>query len=85
MADDAADPLERIILDLLDQRAADASICPSDAARAAAPDDWRPLMQPVRDAAARLAAAGLVEVAQGGEVVDVTTARGPVRIRRSQR
>lgn len=82
MAHEAADPLERTILDLLDQRAADASICPSDAARAVAPDDWRPLMQPVRDAAARLAAAGSVEVTQGGEVVDVTTARGPVRIRR---
>ncbi|HTW17169.1 MAG TPA: DUF3253 domain-containing protein [Nocardioides sp.] len=82
MADDAADPLERTILDLLDQRAADASICPSDAARAASPDDWPALMQPVRDAAARLAAAGRVEVTQGGAVVDVTTARGPVRIRR---
>ncbi|WP_244930025.1 DUF3253 domain-containing protein [Nocardioides sp. W7] len=79
-----ADPLEQTILDLLDQRAPGATICPSDAARAAAPDDWRPLMQPVRDAAARLATAGLVEVTQGGAVVDVATARGPVRIRRPE-
>ena len=34
------------------------------------------------DAAARLVAAGDVEVTQGGSVVDVATARGPVRIRR---
>lgn len=74
--------LEQRILALLDTRAADVSICPSDVARAVAPDDWRPLMQPVRDAAARLAARGRVEVTQQGEVVDVTTARGPVRIRR---
>lgn len=76
--------LEQRILDLLATRDAASSICPSDVARDAAPDDWRPLMQPVRDAAARLAAAGRVEVTQGGRVVDVTTARGPVRIRRPQ-
>ncbi|MEI5671806.1 MULTISPECIES: DUF3253 domain-containing protein [unclassified Nocardioides] len=76
--------LEQRILALLDARAADASICPSDVARDVDPDDWRPLMQPVRDAAARLAASGRVEVTQQGQVVDVTTARGPVRIRRPQ-
>jgi hypothetical protein len=76
------DELEQRILALLDARAATSSICPSDVARDLAPDDWRPLMQPVRDAAARLADAGRVEVTQGGEVVDVRTARGPVRIRR---
>jgi len=73
--------LEQRILDLLDARAATSSICPSDVARDVAPDDWRPLMQPVRDAAARLVAAGRVEVTQGGEPVDVGTAHGPVRIR----
>lgn len=74
--------LEQRILALLDARPATSSICPSEVARDLAPDDWRPLMQPVRDAAARLVAAGRVEVTQGGGVVDVTTARGPVRIRR---
>jgi hypothetical protein len=74
--------LEQRILDLLAARAPTSSICPSDVARDVAPDDWRPLMQPVRDAAARLAAAGRVLITQGDEVVDVRTARGPVRIRR---
>ena len=43
---------------------------------------WRPLMPAARDAAGRLADAGEVEVTQRGEVVDVRTARGPVRVRR---
>jgi hypothetical protein len=39
-------------------------------------------MPAARAAAGRLAAAGQVEVTQRGEVVDVATARGPVRVRR---
>lgn len=76
--------LARTILDLLDQRRPGATICPSDAARAAAGDDgdWRALMDPVRAAARLLVQEGLVEVTQRGEVVDLGTARGPVRIRR---
>jgi len=74
--------LERAIEALLDARAAGATICPSEAARAVDPDDWRDLMPAARGAAGRLAAQGIVEVTQGGEVVDVRTARGPVRIRR---
>lgn len=74
--------LERVILDLLDQRAEGATICPSDAARAAAPDDWRPLMDPVRAAASRLVEQGTVEITQRGQVVDLASVRGPIRIRR---
>ena len=43
---------------------------------------WRELMEPVRQAAASLAAEGAIEVTQGGTVVDVASARGPVRLRR---
>jgi hypothetical protein len=80
--DDVGARLERAIVDLLDQRRPDASICPSDAARAVDADGWRELMPAARAAAGRLAATGSVSVTQGGEVVDVATARGPVRIRR---
>lgn len=73
---------EDAILALLAERRDGASICPSEVARARGGDDWRTLMQPVREAAGRLAAAGQVEVTQGGQVIDVTTATGPVRIRR---
>ena len=74
--------LQQAILELLAQRRPGATICPSDAARAVAPEDWRPLMDPARAAAQRLVDAGEVEVTQGGEVVDLASARGPVRIRR---
>jgi uncharacterized protein DUF3253 len=80
--DDVDARLERAIDALLDERRAGATICPSEAARAVDPDGWRELMPAARAAAGRLAAAGQVEVTQRGEVVDVTTARGPVRVRR---
>ncbi len=72
------------LLALLAERRAGATICPSEAARALAGDDasgWRPLMGAVREAAAALADEGRVEVTQRGRVVDLRTARGPVRVR----
>ena len=78
----AVDPrIESTILGLLEQRAEGKTICPSEAARALRPGDWRPLMQPVRDTAAAMADEGRLEVTQKGEVVDVRTARGPIRLR----
>jgi hypothetical protein len=74
--------LEAAILALLAQRDVGKTICPSDAARAVSDEGWRELMEPARRAAGRLVAAGEVVVTQGGEVVDLETARGPVRIRR---
>ena len=74
--------LERALTGLLDRRSATSSVCPSEAARAVAPDGWRELMPAARAAAGRLVAAGAAEVTQHGEVVDVATARGPVRVRR---
>ncbi|HEU5037261.1 MAG TPA: DUF3253 domain-containing protein [Nocardioides sp.] len=79
---DADARLQRAILDLLAQRRPGATICPSDAARAVEPDDWRPLMDAARAAAQRLVDAGEVDVTQGGAVVDLATATGPVRIRK---
>ena len=72
--------LERRVLAMLADRARTSSICPSDVARAAAPDDWRPLMEPVRRAARRLVQRGEVEITQQGAVVDPSTAKGPIRI-----
>ena len=76
--------LEAAIVDLLDERAAGASICPSEAARRIDPEGWRALMEPVREAARRLVAAGVAEVVQRGRVVDAATAHGPIRIRRAR-
>ena len=73
--------LKQIILDLVRQRGPDKSICPSEAARAAAPKDWRPLMPEVRQAAEELAAAGQIKFLQKGVQVDPGSARGAIRLR----
>ena len=74
--------LEATILGLLEQRALSSTICPSDAARAVGGEGWRDLMDDARAAAGRLVTAGRVEITQRGDVVDLATARGPIRIRR---
>ncbi len=75
--------LEQAIMGLLSARAGDASICPSEAARLVSAD-WEPLMEPARRAARRLVAAGEVEITQKGRVVDPSSVKGPIRIRRSR-
>ena len=72
------------IFELLDARAAGATICPSDAARALASDEsaWRALMPDVRRVAAALAAAGSLRVTAHGEDIDALQARGPIRLGR---
>ncbi|WP_314139299.1 DUF3253 domain-containing protein [uncultured Plantibacter sp.] len=75
------DVLESTMLDLLGQRAATSSICPSDVARAVGGDDWRALMDDTRRVAWRLVDEGRVRITQGDEAVDRATVRGPIRIR----
>jgi hypothetical protein len=77
--------LERAITELLTHRAATATICPSEAARAVGGDDWRALLEPARAAARRLEARGQVVISQRGRPVDPSTARGPIRIGRGRR
>lgn len=72
--------LEQAILELLNQRAKGATICPSEAARRVF-DDWRKQMERARRAARRLVADNQVEITQKGRVVDPSTAKGPIRIR----
>ena len=76
--------LETAIDELLDARARDATICPSEAARRVDPDGWQELMEPARRAARRMVAAGTLEIVQGGRVVDPSRARGPIRLRRAR-
>jgi Protein of unknown function (DUF3253) len=76
--------LETAILALLTARAPAATICPSEAARRVDPQGWRELLEPTRMAARRLVADGEVQIVQGGRVVDPSTAKGPIRIRRTR-
>lgn len=75
------DALEAAIRDLLRQRDAGTTICPSEAARRVDPDNWRELMEPARMAGRRLVDRGEALFTQQGRVVDPSTAKGPVRIR----
>lgn len=77
---DAALAME--IMRLLDTRSAHASLCPSEAARNIGGDDWQVLMEPARQAARRLVADGKIVVTQKGRVVDASTARGPIRLKK---
>ena len=76
--------LEDAMLALLARRPASASICPSEVAREVGQDDWQALMEPARAAARRLVGRGEVVITQGGRVVDGSTARGPIRVRRAR-
>ncbi|SEV90102.1 DUF3253 domain-containing protein [Luteibacter sp. 329MFSha] len=73
------------IVRLLDTRAPEASICPSDVARALADDEtaWRALMPRVRDEASDLARDGRIVITRGERQLDPDDlGRGPIRLRR---
>ena len=77
--------MEAKILELLRERGAGKTICPSEAARAMGdadkPESWQPLMEPARAAARRLVAQGTIVITQAGQVVEPSTAKGPIRLR----
>jgi hypothetical protein len=77
------DTIRRTIDALLARRDEGKTICPSDVARELEPDDWRPLMQPVRDVAIDEAKAGRLVITQGGEAVEPPF-HGPIRLGRPQ-
>jgi hypothetical protein len=82
MTDQAA--ITEEILRQTTARGAEKSICPSEVARALAPEEdaWRRLMGPVRAAAIRLAREGRVEVLRKGKPVDPSAEiRGVIRLR----
>ena len=71
-------------MDLLAARSRQATICPSEAARAVGDEEsWRGLMERTRRAARRLEAAGEVVIKQKGKRVDAGVS-GPIRIGRSE-
>lgn len=76
--------IEQEILRQVAARGAGKSICPSEVARALAPEEdaWRRLMSQVRAAAIRLARQGRVEVLRKGKPVDPDgEIRGVIRLR----
>jgi len=76
------DTISATIDALLDQRGEGKTICPSEVARALGGEDWRDLMQPVRDVAAGRAERGELRVTRKGARVDPRNPGGPIRLSR---
>jgi hypothetical protein len=72
--------LTRVIRKLLRERAAGATICPSEVARSLDAVGWRQHLSEVRAVAVELAEAGELVIMQRGRPVDGRRARGPIRI-----
>ncbi|MGL4322649.1 MAG: DUF3253 domain-containing protein [Beijerinckiaceae bacterium] len=75
--------IEKTLLRMIAERGADKTICPSETARALGgdhPDQWGPLMQPVRRVAVRLAREGRVTILRKGRMVDPDDFKGVYRI-----
>ena len=76
--------IEATMLRLAAERGAGKTICPSEVARHLAgpnPDDWRPLMQPVRRVAVRLVEQGRIAILRKGKpVADPEDFKGVYRI-----
>lgn len=74
-------PIEAAIFELLADRDAGKTICPSEAARALEPEGWRRLMPQVRAVAVGLARAGRLEITRKGRVADPDAFKGIYRLR----
>ena len=79
------DAAETAILELLAQRDAGKSICPSEAARVLG-EPWRGHLHAVKQAALRLARAGQIDILRKGRrVEDLDAVRGVIRLRMAER
>ena len=73
--------LDQALKSLLAERGVSKTVCPSEVARAVGGEEWRDLMERARSAARRSVARGEAVITQHGQVVDPSTAKGPIRIR----
>jgi hypothetical protein len=74
------DPIETAILQLVDKRGPNKSICPSEAAREVFGDDWNSHMRHVRSAAIHLARQGAIQILRKGKPVDPDNFKGVYRL-----
>jgi hypothetical protein len=74
------DLIENAVLTLAELRGPGKSVCPSEAAREAFPEDWQRRMRHVRAAAVHLARKGQVVILRKGKPVDPETFKGVYRI-----
>jgi len=72
--------LRNQILLLVEERGLGRTICPSEVARATRPDDWRPLLKKVRQAAILLADEGQISIYRKGKPIPTDQVRGVIRL-----
>lgn len=72
--------LRNQILLLVEERGLGKTICPSEVARATRPDDWRPLLKKVRQAAILLADEGQISIYRKGKPIPTDQVRGVIRL-----
>ena len=68
------------VIALVEERGIGKTICPSEVARAVRPDDWRPLLKKVRQAAIRLADDGQISIYRKGKPIPTDQVRGVIRL-----
>ena len=73
--------IEDAIFGVLAEREPGKTICPSEAARAADPEDWNRLMPQVRATAVGLARAGRLVITRKGRPADPENFKGVYRLR----
>eukprot|EP01016_Furgasonia_blochmanni_P044796 TRINITY_DN6250_c0_g1_i2.p2 TRINITY_DN6250_c0_g1~~TRINITY_DN6250_c0_g1_i2.p2 ORF type:complete len:100 (+),score=5.20 TRINITY_DN6250_c0_g1_i2:154-453(+) len=81
---DERNRVKALILHMVQMRGPTKTICPSEAARKYYGGEeavWRAKMPFIRDIARELVEENVIEVTQKGSVVDITVARGPIRLR----
>lgn len=76
--------IRQCLLDKVQQRGLEKTICPSEAAKDLGGEEWRELMPVVRQVGALLAEEGMIVATQRGQVVDPIVAKGPIRYRITQ-
>ncbi|MCB5175682.1 MULTISPECIES: DUF3253 domain-containing protein [Microvirga] len=77
------DDIEAAMLSLLNERGTGRNLDPTEVARAVGgdkPDEWGPLMQPVRQVAVRLMKEGRIVILRKGRPVDPDDFRGIYRL-----
>ena len=72
--------LEETIMEMLIERGAGKTICPSEVVRRLYPENWREKMDEIRSVAKELVIQKLIVITQKGEIV-TPDAKGPIRFK----
>jgi len=74
------DQIQQVLCQLAAERAPGATFCPSEAARLLRPNNWRPLMEPVRRVGFQLVREGRLRLSQRGRTCHPDEPlKGPIR------